>query len=220
MFSWMRGPVGTAGGAGAGPRPVTTNWQSMAELSSSQLQPPSALMVAAVDGPGLADAVSAIQSSMPLARFTMNDSHFPSGEKPGELIRTPGGSTTFVSTPSAIRLNVMPRIDAGLCGPFVFGLMRAPASLSIGSARSAMARHARPLEQGHHVPGRADDGRRRRGSIEDVDDGLGRQLIAGLEGAGLLSQKRRGGEEHDDEQGGQRERLHRDLRHVLMAVRL
>ena len=83
MFSWMRGPVGTAGGAGAGPRPVTTKWQSMAELSWSQSQPSSALMVAAVTARALADAVSAIQSSTPLARFTMNDSHFPSGEKPG-----------------------------------------------------------------------------------------------------------------------------------------
>ena len=32
----------------------------------------------------------------------------------------------------------MPRIGAGLCGPFVFGLTRVPASRSIGSARSAI----------------------------------------------------------------------------------
>jgi hypothetical protein len=30
----------------------------------------------------------------------MNDSHFPSGEKPGALMRTFGGSVTFVSAPS------------------------------------------------------------------------------------------------------------------------
>ena len=94
--------------------------------------------MAAVRALALAEAVSAIQSSMPLALFTMNDSHFPSGEKPGALMRTSGGSTTFVSTPSATRLKVMPRIDAGLCGPFVFGLMRWPASRSMGSARSAI----------------------------------------------------------------------------------
>ena len=86
----------------------------MAELSCSQLQPSRPLIVAAVRALALAEAVSAIQSSMPLARVTMNDNHFPSGEKPGALMRTLGGSATFVSAPSAIRLNVMPRIGAGL----------------------------------------------------------------------------------------------------------
>jgi hypothetical protein len=71
------------------------------------------LIVAAVTAFAFADAVSAIQSSTPLARFTMNDSHFPSGEKPGALMRTPGGSATFVSAPSATRLKVMPRIEPG-----------------------------------------------------------------------------------------------------------
>jgi hypothetical protein len=113
-------------------------WHNMAELSCSQLQPSSALIVAAVAAFAFADATSAIQSSTPLARLIRNDNHFPSGENAGAAIRTFGGSATFVSTPSAIRLNVIPRIKAGLCGPFVLGLTRTPARRSIGSARSAI----------------------------------------------------------------------------------
>ena len=123
-----------------------------------------------------------------------------------------------VSAPSAIFFSVMPTITAGACGPLVFGLTRVPASRSIGAARSAI--FGMLTRSSSAITSRAGlttaDRRRRR--VEDVDDDLGRQLIAGLE-LGRLGDGGRGGHESGDGQQREQDPLHGNLRDTARAAR-
>ena len=138
-FSWMFGPGGTGGSAGAGPRPLLVNAQSREAPCATHLQvegacvEPSALFnCAGVIALAVPVAASPTQSSMPVSLVCVNAKRVLSGEKPIQPIAGFAGSVTFRSEPSDGFLMRRLRYRTARCRPFVFGLMRTPPSRSIG----------------------------------------------------------------------------------------
>ncbi len=152
------GPTGTAGSAGGAPRLGFTRYTSKPRLSGSHwtlppppprpppatpLPPPAAAPITAlIRAPStlcvLPVAVSPIHNSMPLAVAFVNAKCALSGLQCPALNFGFGGSSTFVSVPSGILRMVRALLKVTLCRPFVRGLMRCPASRSIGCESSAM----------------------------------------------------------------------------------
>src|SRR6185503_8840474 len=138
----MFGPDGTAGSAGAGPRPAGTSWHSsvVPSLSQSQGSPAAAfrrsVALTSFDWPV---AVSATHSSIPFGLMFVKDNRFASGEKLTLAMLGLAGTVIFLSVPSAIDFRVMAMTLPPRCWrPFVLGLIRAPAIRWIGSASSAI----------------------------------------------------------------------------------
>src|SRR6202035_4334171 len=81
---------------------------------------------------------SPIHSSMPVGVELAKANCFPSSDQHSEPARAFGGSDTGVFTPSASRTRVMEKLDGARCRPLVRGLIRIPASRSIGCDTSAI----------------------------------------------------------------------------------
>src|ERR1041384_8032552 len=110
MFSWMFGPVGTRGSAGAGPRPAGTGGPRSVVPSFSQSigSPPVAFKRSTpLTCFATPVVVSATHNSMPLSLVLVNESRLPSGENPTLPMFAFGGTLTFFSAPSAIDFRVM-----------------------------------------------------------------------------------------------------------------
>ncbi len=138
-FSWMFGPSGAAGALGAGPREAgTVRHNRLASFTHAHACPIVAL--SATPGTGLAApfAASAIQRAIPVAFVSVKATLRLFGEKPIQSMRAAAGTASFTVFPSAIATSEMPVSAGGRCGPFVRGLMRAPARRSIGWERSAI----------------------------------------------------------------------------------
>src|SRR5215813_4486974 len=110
----MLGPVGTAGAAGAGPRPAGTVLQRTVMLSRSHSHGSDAACAPAAfrrSVPLISFAapldVSATQSSIPLSFVALKDSRAPFGEKCRFERLDWGGSATLVSVPLPIGFSVM-----------------------------------------------------------------------------------------------------------------
>src|SRR5436853_7185316 len=107
----MFGPLGTAGSAGAGPRPAGTSWHMRLAPSFSQSEA-SPLVLFSLSEPvtnlDLPVAVSATQSSIPFSLVLVNERCLPFGEKLTSPRFAFGGTVTLISDPSAIDLRVIP----------------------------------------------------------------------------------------------------------------
>ena len=83
-------------------------------------------------------AVSPIHSSIPAAVVLVNAKCAPSGLHRPALSFGLGGSSTLISVPSGILRSTSELLKVVLWRPLVFGLIRCPASRSMGCASSAM----------------------------------------------------------------------------------
>src|SRR5687768_5280550 len=77
-------------------------------------------------------------SSIPSAVVWVTANCLPSGDQIGNDTLPPSGSRTGFGSPPDGDRKLSPVTRVARTGPFVFGLIRRPASLSIGSARSAI----------------------------------------------------------------------------------
>ena len=69
---------------------------------------------------------------MPAAVVLVNAKRVPSGLQRPPLSFAPGGVSTLISVPSGSFRIVRELLNVALCRPFVLGLIRWPASRSIG----------------------------------------------------------------------------------------
>src|SRR5882762_2015458 len=92
------GPLGTAGSAGAGPRPAGTSLQTSVALSGSQSHgSPVVALTRSLASLALPVAVSAIQRSMPSVLVLRKASFAPSGENFTFDRLACGGTATLIS---------------------------------------------------------------------------------------------------------------------------
>ena len=138
----MFGPLGASGDAGGLPRPAGIVCTSSVRLSGIHCtgSPCAALMATPAILRALAVAVSADpQFHAVVAVELVKAKCRPSGLQRGVERRAPAGSATGVCPPPSIFISAIPtKLRGGRCCPLLAGLMRWPASRSMGCARSAM----------------------------------------------------------------------------------
>jgi hypothetical protein len=135
----MIGPVGTRGAAGGAPRPSGSTVHSRRPLSASHWQaPPIAFNRALPVRRACPVATSATHSSTRSASVFVNAMRRASGDHDMLPMAPSAGVSMRCSRPVSMCFSRRPLVRGTLAGPYVAGLMRVPASRSIGSASSAM----------------------------------------------------------------------------------
>jgi hypothetical protein len=141
LLSCTTGPGGAAGGFGASPRfagTVFTNSSSL--LSHSTADPIAALSCRPFTSHAAPFATRPTHRLIRCGMVIVMAKFLPSGDQIGDenLNRSSSPNFTAFGSPPSILRKAMPTTRGARAGPFVCGLIRSPASRSIGSATSAM----------------------------------------------------------------------------------
>ena len=95
-------------------------------------------------GQGTIEYVLVMLAGAAVAVVLVKAKYFPSGDQRMRLTFGCFGNWILVVLPSAMVTSDMAIMRGGACGPFVWGLMRSPASRSIGAATSVIGGYCSP----------------------------------------------------------------------------